>query len=65
MLAELVDELGGLDALAPSPGAAEAEPFSKLDFARRHVLEADAARPLGRRCLAPTTATWPSSCRAC
>ena len=39
MLAELVDELGGLDALAPAPGQEEAEPFSKLDFGRRHLLK--------------------------
>ena len=39
MLAELVDELGGLEALAPAPGQSEAEPFSKLDFARRHLLK--------------------------
>src|ERR1700722_12629218 len=39
MLAELVDELGGLDALVPMPGQEEAEPFTKLDFARRHLLK--------------------------
>lgn len=39
LLAELVEELGGLDALAPAPGQPEAEPFSKLDFARRHLLK--------------------------
>ena len=39
LLAELVDELGGLEALAPRPGQPEAEPFSKLDFARRHLLK--------------------------
>jgi alpha-galactosidase len=39
LLAEMVDELGGLDALAPAPGQAEAEAFSKLDFARRHLLK--------------------------
>ncbi len=39
LLAEMVQELGGLDALAPSPGQPEAEPFSKLDFARRHLLK--------------------------
>ncbi len=39
MVAELVDELGGLDALAPRPDQEEAEPFSKLDFARRHLLK--------------------------
>ena len=39
LLAELVDELGGLDALAPAPGQPDAEPFSKLDFARRHLLK--------------------------
>ena len=39
MLADLVDELGGLDAIAPSPGAAPAEPFSRLDFARRHFFK--------------------------
>ena len=35
----MVDELGGLDALAPTPGRPEAEPFSQLDFAQRHVLK--------------------------
>ena len=39
LLAELVDELGGLEALAPAPGQEEAEPFSKLDFGRRHLLK--------------------------
>ena len=39
MLAELVDELGGLEALAPGPDQEEAEPFSKLDFGRRHLLK--------------------------
>lgn len=38
MLRRLVEELGGLDALAPAPGQEAAEPFSKLDFARRHLL---------------------------
>ena len=31
----------------PYPGRPEAEKFSKLDFAQRHLLQADAARPLG------------------
>ena len=35
----MVDELGGLEALAPGPGQPEAEPFSKLDFGRRHLLK--------------------------
>jgi alpha-galactosidase len=39
LLAGLVDELGGLDALVPRPGQEEAEPFSKLDFGRRHLLK--------------------------
>ena len=39
MVAELVDELGGLESLAPQPGQEEAEPFSKLDFGRRHLLK--------------------------
>jgi alpha-galactosidase/6-phospho-beta-glucosidase family protein len=39
MLRELVDELGGLEALAPAPGQEEAEPFSALDFGRRHLLK--------------------------
>ncbi|HWW54980.1 MAG TPA: hypothetical protein VNY84_14480 [Acidimicrobiales bacterium] len=38
LISELVEELGGLAAIAPQPGAEPAEPFSKLDFARRHVL---------------------------
>jgi alpha-galactosidase/6-phospho-beta-glucosidase family protein len=39
MLREMVDELGGLDALAPGEDKPEAEPFSQLDFARRHLLK--------------------------
>jgi len=38
LMSALVEELGGLAAIAPQPGAEPAEPFSKLDFARRHVL---------------------------
>ncbi|HLI75150.1 MAG TPA: hypothetical protein VKU86_14835 [Acidimicrobiales bacterium] len=39
MLREMVDELGGLDALRPGPGREEGEPFSKADFAQRHLLK--------------------------
>ncbi len=39
LLAELVAEAGGLAALAPRPGREDAEPFSRLDFARRHLLK--------------------------
>jgi alpha-galactosidase len=39
LLAELVAEAGGLAALAPRPGQEDAEPFSRLDFARRHLLK--------------------------
>jgi len=39
LLRALVDEVGGLRSLRPSAGRAEAEPFSKLDFARRHVFK--------------------------
>jgi alpha-galactosidase len=39
LLRKLVDELGGLDTLTPFEGRTEAEPFSKLDFARRHVFK--------------------------
>jgi len=35
----LLDEVGGLGSLAPYPGRPEAEPFSKLDFAQRHVFK--------------------------
>jgi alpha-galactosidase len=38
LLADLVDEVGGLPSLAPAPGQEPADPFSKLDFARRHLL---------------------------
>ena len=38
ILTNMVDELGGLDALAPAAALEEAEPFSKLDFGRRHLL---------------------------
>ncbi len=39
ILAEMVDEAGGLDALAPGAREAAAEPFSRLDFVRRHALQ--------------------------
>jgi alpha-galactosidase/6-phospho-beta-glucosidase family protein len=39
IIRELVDEVGGLDSLAPYPGRPEADVFSKLDFAQRHVLK--------------------------
>lgn len=35
---EMLDTLGGLDAIAPGPGRAEADPFSPRGFAHRHVL---------------------------
>jgi alpha-galactosidase/6-phospho-beta-glucosidase family protein len=38
LLSEMVEDLGGLAALAPHAGEEPAEPFSRLDFARRHVL---------------------------
>lgn len=37
VLAKMVDEAGGLGALAPSEGRPAADPMSKLDFLRRHV----------------------------
>ena len=39
ILSDMVDEAGGLDALAPSPGRPEAPTFSRLDFAQRHLLK--------------------------
>jgi alpha-galactosidase len=39
VLRELVEEAGGLDSLRPQPGRAEAEKFSKRDFAERHVFK--------------------------
>jgi alpha-galactosidase len=39
VLRSLVDEVGGLASLRPVAGREEAEKFSKLDFARRHVLK--------------------------
>jgi len=39
VLRELVDEVGGLQALRPAPGQEPAPQFSKLDFARRHRLQ--------------------------
>ena len=39
ILRDLVEEVGGLASLAPQPGREEAEKFSKLDFARRHMLK--------------------------
>jgi alpha-galactosidase/6-phospho-beta-glucosidase family protein len=38
LLGELVEDVGGLASLHPQPDQAPAEAFSKLDFARRHVL---------------------------
>lgn len=39
LLREMVEQLGGLDALTPPHRGRQAEPFSTLDFARRHVLK--------------------------
>jgi alpha-galactosidase/6-phospho-beta-glucosidase family protein len=39
VLRKLVDEVGGLESLRPYEGRPEAEPFSTLDFARRHVFK--------------------------
>jgi alpha-galactosidase len=39
ILSDMVAEAGGLAALTPTPGRTEAEPFSRLDFVRRHVLK--------------------------
>ena len=39
VLRKMVDEVGGLESLRPSPGRPEAEMFSKRDFAERHVFK--------------------------
>jgi alpha-galactosidase len=39
ILAGMVEEAGGLAALAPHPGRPEAEDFSRLDFVQRHALK--------------------------
>jgi alpha-galactosidase len=39
VLRDLVDEVGGLHSLAPTPGRPEADKFSKLDFAQRHLFK--------------------------
>ena len=39
VLRELIEEVGGLASLAPYPGRPEAEKFSKLDFAERHMFK--------------------------
>jgi alpha-galactosidase len=39
LLRDMVDELGGLEALRPGPKRPEAEPFTKADFAQRHALK--------------------------
>jgi alpha-galactosidase len=39
VLRGLLEEVGGLGALAPFPGRPEAEMFSKLDFAQRHLFK--------------------------
>jgi galacturan 1,4-alpha-galacturonidase len=38
-LGEMVDELGGLDAIKPNPARPQPPPFSVLDFATRHALK--------------------------
>ena len=38
-LRSLIDEVGGLASLAPYPGRPEADKFSKLDFAERHLFK--------------------------
>ena len=62
VLEEMVAEAGGLGALADREGQAEAEPFSHLDFVRRHVLALTFLDRFGARCRPPATATSPSSC---
>ena len=39
VLRELTEEVGGLASLVPYPGRPEADAFSKLDFAQRHMLK--------------------------
>jgi alpha-galactosidase len=39
VLRKLVEDVGGLDSLRPYPGRPEAEMFSKLDFAQRHLFK--------------------------
>ena len=39
ILADMVEEAGGLSALVPTPGRPEAEQFSRLDFVQRHALK--------------------------
>jgi alpha-galactosidase/6-phospho-beta-glucosidase family protein len=39
ILAEMVEEAGGLAALAPGPDRPQAEEFSRLDFCQRHALK--------------------------
>jgi alpha-galactosidase/6-phospho-beta-glucosidase family protein len=39
ILSEMVEEAGGLAALAPHAGRPEAEEFSRLDFVQRHALK--------------------------
>jgi alpha-galactosidase len=39
LLADMVEEAGGVAALAPHPGRPEAEKFSRLDFVQRHALK--------------------------
>ncbi|MGH9016676.1 MAG: hypothetical protein ACRDY1_02905 [Acidimicrobiales bacterium] len=39
LLRQLVDDLGGLEALRPRPDRPAAEPFTKADFGQRHALK--------------------------
>jgi alpha-galactosidase len=39
LLGEMIDDLGGLDAITPDPTRPDPPPFSVLDFATRHALK--------------------------
>jgi len=39
LIREMIEELGGLEALRPDPSRPEPEPFTREDFARRHALK--------------------------
>ena len=65
MLAEMVDELGGLAALAPKPGQHRKRSRSPNSTSVAGTCSSSRCSTDGGRCSAPTTGTWPSSCRRC
>ena len=64
ILRELVDEVGGLEALAPTR-AGPRPSRSRSSTSPSATCSSSPCSTAGGRCRRPVTATWPSSCRRC